>query len=99
MNPGSAIADHWVLLVTLVAFIGGAWSVARQAIVAAREANKDLERKLHSAMTLWINNGGGDRVREIVTLAVAQEMARHQTVCPVRAQVDEVYSRLRDMEK
>ena len=87
MTPGQAIGDHWQLLASL-AGIGG------MLFVFGKNLKSTLSGEIHSGVVLALNNGAGDRVREMVRLGVTEALMAHQVQCPVRDQVDRMEERL-----
>ena len=86
-SPGAAIAEHWQLLATLAMVVAGIYG-------AIRLMRKDLDDKIHDALLLSLSNGVGDRIRDIVRLAVTESLERHQVQCPVRDRVESMEDRM-----
>ena len=76
------IAEHWPLITALLGAGGaalGIWAAARRV----------LRSEVVDTVIVAMENGLGDRVRELVRLGVMDALRLHQIDCPVRERVDE----------
>ena len=82
MNPGEQIAEHWPLITGLM---GAAFS----GIGAYVAIKKMVRSEINDTVLLSLQNGLGERVREIVRLGVGDALRSHEISCPLRERFEE----------
>lgn len=73
MNPVSAVADHWVVVVGTVMTIGAV-------IAAFRKYRDDVTTSVRDSLAVWIAGPGKVAIKEIVSDEISAHLREHEKI-------------------